>query len=215
MADYAIRTRRWTRRECENSSRSASFDLASPSNSSAASSWWPSLMGRRTTRLSGRRRRRSMLRSGRAGLFGRQGPIGLDEESEPEPDVAVVPGGPEDYRNAHPSRPVLTVEVAESSLESDRERKGSLYARANLEDYWVVNLETRVLEVYREPAVDPSAMFGWRYTRRGLQSLGRGNSAGRAWRPRASCRPASLTQIKLKLGHPHPDPLPLRGRGRS
>jgi len=94
-----------------------------------------------------------------------QGPIGLDDESEPEPDVAVVPGGPEDYRSAHPSRPVLTVEVAESSLGSDRERKGSVYARAGLPDYWVLNLIDRVLEVYREPAADPSAPFGWRYAR--------------------------------------------------
>src|SRR6266478_6730398 len=37
-----------------------------------------------------------------------QGPIGLDEDSEPEPDVAVVPGAPEDYSHEHPSRPVLT-----------------------------------------------------------------------------------------------------------
>ncbi len=94
-----------------------------------------------------------------------QGPIGLDDESEPEPDVAVVPGRPEDYRSAHPSRPVLTVEVAESSLPSDRERKGSLYARAGLSDYWVLNLEDGVLEVYREPAPDPAAPFGWRYAR--------------------------------------------------
>jgi Uma2 family endonuclease len=95
-----------------------------------------------------------------------QGPIGLDDESEPEPDVAVVAGRPEDYRSAHPSRPVLTVEVAESSLGSDRERKGSLYARAGLPDYWVLNLEDRVIEVYREPAADPSAQFGWRYAHR-------------------------------------------------
>jgi Uma2 family endonuclease len=95
-----------------------------------------------------------------------QGPIGLDDESEPEPDIAVVRGRPEDYRGAHPSRPVLTVEVAESSLRSDRERKGSLYARAGLPDYWVLNLEDNVLEVYREPAADPSAPFGWRYARR-------------------------------------------------
>src|SRR5881296_1608617 len=94
-----------------------------------------------------------------------QGPIGLDDESEPEPDVAVVPGGPEDYRSAHPSRPVLTVEVAESSLGSDREGKGSVYARAGLQDYWVLNLVDQVLEVYREPAADPSAPFGWRYAR--------------------------------------------------
>src|SRR5437870_3617404 len=63
-----------------------------------------------------------------------QGPIGLDDDSEPEPDIAVVPGSPEDYSRAHPSRPVLTVEVAESSLAIDRQRKGSLSARAGLAD---------------------------------------------------------------------------------
>ncbi len=94
-----------------------------------------------------------------------QGPIGLDDDSEPEPDVAVVPGDPEDYGRAHPSRPALTVEVAESSLGVDRHRKGSLYARAGLPDYWVLNLVDRVLEVYREPAPDPAAPFGWRYAR--------------------------------------------------
>jgi Uma2 family endonuclease len=95
-----------------------------------------------------------------------QGPIGLDEDSEPEPDVAVVPGDPGDYGRAHPSRPALTVEVAESSLGADRRRKGSLYARAGLPDYWVLNLVDRVLEVYREPAPDSAAPFGWRYARR-------------------------------------------------
>jgi len=95
-----------------------------------------------------------------------QGPIGLDEESEPEPDVAVVSGSPDDYGRAHPSRPVLTVEVAESSLAVDRQLKGSLYARAGLADYWVLNLVDRVLEVYREPAADGAAPFGWRYGRR-------------------------------------------------
>ena len=95
-----------------------------------------------------------------------QAPIELDDESEPEPDVTVVPGAPEDYRSHHPSHPVLTVEVAESSLASDRERKGGIYARAGLPDYWILNLVDRVLEVYREPAADPAAAFGWRYARR-------------------------------------------------
>src|SRR5438105_13081759 len=54
-----------------------------------------------------------------------EGPIGLDDDSEPEPDIAVVPGRPEDYSRAHPSRPVLTVEVAESTLSPDRHRTGS------------------------------------------------------------------------------------------
>src|SRR5215468_4632139 len=54
-----------------------------------------------------------------------QGPIGLDDESEPEPDVAVVAGSLDDYSREHPSRPVLTIEVAESSLDVDRQHKGS------------------------------------------------------------------------------------------
>lgn len=94
-----------------------------------------------------------------------QGPIGLDDESEPEPDITVVPGSPNDYSRAHPSRAALTVEVAESSLGLDRQRKGSLYARAGLSDYWVLNLIDRVLEVYREPAPDSASPFGWRYAR--------------------------------------------------
>jgi Uma2 family endonuclease len=95
-----------------------------------------------------------------------QGPIGLDDESEPEPDVAVVRGDLDDYRDDHPSRPVLTLEISLSMLTSDRRTKGSLYARAGLADYWVLNLIDRVLEVYREPVPDPDAPYGWRYARR-------------------------------------------------
>ena len=92
-----------------------------------------------------------------------QQPVSLDDESEPEPDVVVVPGRPGDYRHAHPERPVLTIEVAHSSLRFDRERKGSLYARAGIEDYWIVNLVDGVLEIYRDPVSDTSATYGWRY----------------------------------------------------
>ena len=95
-----------------------------------------------------------------------EGPLALDDESEPEPDVAVVRGQPDDYALAHPSRAVLAVEVAESSLRVDRLHKGSLYARAGLADYWVLNLAARVLEVYREPVSDAASPFGWRYARR-------------------------------------------------
>ena len=95
-----------------------------------------------------------------------EGPLALDDDSEPEPDVAVVPGQPDDYALAHPSRAVRAVEVAESSLRVDRLHKGSLYARAGLADYWVLNLVARVLEVYREPVPDAASPFGWRYARR-------------------------------------------------
>jgi Uma2 family endonuclease len=95
-----------------------------------------------------------------------QGPMGLDDDSEPEPDVAVVPGRPEDYGSAHPSRADLVVEVSESSLAFDRGHKGSVYARAGILDYWIVNLVDRVLEVYRDPVLDAGAPFGARYARR-------------------------------------------------
>lgn len=106
-----------------------------------------------------------------------QGPVALDAESEPEPDLTVVPGGARDYSREHPSRPALVVEVAESSLSRDREHKGSLYARARVDDYWILNLVDRVLEVYRRPIPDPSALFGWRY------------AAKEVWGPESSVAP--------------------------
>ena len=92
-----------------------------------------------------------------------QAPVSLDDESEPEPDLAVVAGRPADYRGSHPARPALIVEVAESSLYFDREHKGSVYARAAIQEYWIVNLPDGRLEVYREPVPDASTVYGWRY----------------------------------------------------
>ena len=62
-----------------------------------------------------------------------------------------------------PRARVLVVEISESSLGLDRDHKGSLYARAGLADYWIVNLVDQTLEVYRDPGPDPAAPFGWRY----------------------------------------------------
>jgi Uma2 family endonuclease len=118
-----------------------------------------------------------------------QGPVALDEESEPEPDVAVVPGSFRDYTAAHPSRPVLVVEVSESSLNLDRHHKGSLYARAGLNDYWIVNLVDQVLEVHRHPGPDPTASFGWRY--QSVEALGRG----------ASVSPLALPGSRIPVGN--------------
>ena len=92
-----------------------------------------------------------------------QAPVSLDDESEPEPDLVVVPGHPGDYRASHPAHPALAVEVADSSLDFDRQSKGSLYARAGVQDYWIVNLIDRALEVYRDPVPDASAPYGWHY----------------------------------------------------
>jgi Uma2 family endonuclease len=92
-----------------------------------------------------------------------QMPLALDPHSEPEPDVAVVLGSPRDYRDAHPASALLVVEVTDSTLAYDRDQKGSLYARAGIVDYWVLNLADRGLEVYRDPGLSPEARYGWSY----------------------------------------------------
>lgn len=81
-------------------------------------------------------------------------PLALSETDEPEPDVAVVPGTIDDYRDAHPSEAVLAVEVADTSLEFDRSTKLRAYARGGVPEYWLLNLRDRCLEVYRTPAGD-------------------------------------------------------------
>lgn len=80
-------------------------------------------------------------------------PLALGSDSEPEPDVAVVRGSVRDYRDHHPTGQdtVLVVEVADATWRFDRERKGRVYAAAEIPEYWIVNLESRALEVYREP----------------------------------------------------------------
>ena len=55
------------------------------------------------------------------------------------------------------------VRANDSSLDFDRRDKGSLYARAGIADYWIVNLVDRALEIYRDPVRDPTAVYGWRY----------------------------------------------------
>jgi Uma2 family endonuclease len=99
-----------------------------------------------------------------------QSPIGLDDRSEPEPDVCVVRGSLRDYVEAHPTRPTLIVEVALSGLGVARGRKVAAYARGGIADYWIVNLLDRVLEVYREPARPGPARRRWGYA--AIETLG-------------------------------------------
>lgn len=117
-------------------------------------------------------------------------PVALDEESEPEPDVTVTAGDPRDFLPSHPARPGLVVEVAEASLALDREEKGSLYARAHVPEYWILNLRDRVLEVYREPHPDSAAPHGWAY--RSRQNLAAGEHVMPSAAPTARIAVANL-----------------------
>lgn len=71
-------------------------------------------------------------------------------DSEPEPDLCVVRGTAEQFRNNHPATADLVIEVAVSSLEIDRV-KALIYAEAGVTEYWIVCPAARVVEVYREP----------------------------------------------------------------
>jgi Uma2 family endonuclease len=67
-------------------------------------------------------------------------PLAVGDDSEPEPDIAVVQGAWQDYSHSHPFTAVLVVEVADSSLLHDRKRKTRLYAQAGIPEYWIDNL---------------------------------------------------------------------------
>ena len=90
-------------------------------------------------------------------------PIALDDDSQPEPDISVVPLEPSGYKDAHPSHAVLIVEIAESSYRIDREFKAGLYARAGILDYWIIDVPHDALEVHREPEAWAEAPCGCRY----------------------------------------------------
>lgn len=81
-------------------------------------------------------------------------PLRWNDDSEPEPDISVVPGHWRDYQSQHPhlGAAVLVVEVSDTSLRLDPTLKAALYAEAEVLEYWIVNLKDRVLEVYRGPA---------------------------------------------------------------
>jgi Uma2 family endonuclease len=128
MATYPVRTRRWTRAEYERLIDIGVFHPGEPLEllggelivSEPQKSARYTAIGLVEDAL------RAALEPG--WLVRSQGPIALDDESEPEPDVAVTRGARRSYSRQHPSRPALVVEVAESSLAVDREHKGSLYA---------------------------------------------------------------------------------------
>ena len=55
------------------------------------------------------------------------------------------------------------MEASDTTLQYDRKTKGSLLARTGIQDYWIINIEKRILEVYREPGPDENAPFGYSY----------------------------------------------------
>ena len=79
----------------------------------------------------------------------RESPLTL-RDSEPEPDLSVVRGQPEDWLAGHPTTAQLVVEVAVTSAAVD-ESKAEIYAEAGIPEYWLVHAVERTVDIYREP----------------------------------------------------------------
>ncbi len=162
MAVSAVQTKRWTRQEYD---RMAELGLFSPGDRvqlidgdiltmTPQNSPHAAAIGLVEAAL------RQIL--GPAHWIRIQLPLIIDPDSEPEPDVAVVAGSPREYVKEHPRTALLVVEVADTTLALDRDRKARIYARAGIPEYWIVNLTERCLEVYRDPVTPPSQPASYR-----------------------------------------------------
>jgi Uma2 family endonuclease len=87
-------------------------------------------------------------------LVSTQDPIRLDDYSEPQPDLALLRWRDDFYRRAHPTSAdvLLVIEVADTTVDSDRRIKLPLYAKADIKEVWLVNLPEEKIELYAEPS---------------------------------------------------------------
>ena len=110
-------------------------------------------------------------------------PIVLDDNSEPEPDAMLTRGVDADYDNRHPAPDdvLLALEVSDSTLAFDRREKASAYARANIVEYWILNVPERQLEIHRGPQRDSAMPFGWGYSVRLI--VPESGRAATEWKP--------------------------------
>jgi Uma2 family endonuclease len=92
------------------------------------------------------------LALGRGYMVRQQLPFAATDDSEPEPDIAVTRDEP--GRRSHPSTALLVIEVADSSLDDDREDKAPIYAEAGVPEYWIVDVKAATVEVLTQPAGD-------------------------------------------------------------
>jgi len=91
-----------------------------------------------------------------------QGTVRLSPVSAPDPDLCVREGG-ESAEEAELSAPLLVIEISDTSYKKDAGSKLRMYAKAGVQDYWIENLISRRVEVYRQPENPTGAEKGWGY----------------------------------------------------
>lgn len=85
------------------------------------------------------------------GLSVRQEQPLTTQDSEPEPDVAVVIGEEDSFAHSHPSTAALVIEVSLTTLDRDQE-KAAIYAAAGVDEYWIIRPDERVADIYTQPS---------------------------------------------------------------
>lgn len=85
-----------------------------------------------------------------------QNPLTLSHYSEPEPDLMLLKPDDQFYKKQHPTAKdvLLLIEISDHSLLFDQQKKLKLYAQHLICDYWIINLENKCIEVYRNPKED-------------------------------------------------------------
>jgi Uma2 family endonuclease len=85
-----------------------------------------------------------------------QNPVELGPRSEPQPDVVLLRWQADYYESGHPQATdvYLVIEVSDSTVDYDRDVKAPLYAKSGIAEYWLVNLTTDAIEVFRQPTVN-------------------------------------------------------------
>ena len=120
-----------------------------------------------------------------------QNPVQLHDLAEPEPDLAIVSRSAPQTRHPRPDETLLVIEVADSSITKDRGQKRAMYARARIQEYWIVDLNADRIEVYRRPGAR-----GYRST----TLLTRGETVG------PLCAPDLVVDARAVLGEPAAGP---------
>jgi Uma2 family endonuclease len=111
-------------------------------------------IGRRHAACVDRLNEMFILRLAQATIVRVQNPVELDDNSEPQPDLVLLRRRADFYEAGHPQAEdiLLLVEVADTTVEADRDVKILLYANSGIAEVWLVDINAQCLEVYRQPS---------------------------------------------------------------